>query len=116
MCSEIFWFRKILCLRERERGGGEGVLGFFIQKLLPHSTDNLPRWNLLFFMIFFEREFFYGEEVEGKGGISLFSVENMLYHSTERLRRGNFPSVSQSLSGIENKSLHIRGTGGLSLI
>ena len=28
LCSEIFWYRKILCLRERERGGGEGVLGF----------------------------------------------------------------------------------------
>ena len=63
-------------------------------------------------MIFLERKFFYGEEGEGKGGISLFSVENMLYHSTERHRKGNFPSVSQSFSGIEKKRLHIRGTGG----
>ena len=111
MCSEIFWFRKILCLRGRERGGGEGVLGFFIQKLLPHSTDKFPRWNLLFFIILFENRFFMEKRVKGKEGVSLVSVENLLSHSTERLRRGNIPSVSQSFSGIEKKITNTRNRG-----
>ena len=79
--SENFWYRKMLRIRERERGGASRLS---VEILLSHSTENLRRGNLFF------RKFLVSKKVKDnrERGASRLSNEN-LSHNTEKLRRGN---------------------------
>ena len=87
-----------------KRRRGAELLRFYIDNLLPHSTEKLPKWNFLCFTFFLERESFMEKKVGGREGVSFFSVENLLSHFTESLRSGNLLCLSFFLSSKKNYS------------
>ena len=78
--SENFWYRKMLRIRERERGASR----LSVELLLSQSTENLRRGNLCL------RKFLVSKNVKDirERGASRLCNEN-LSHNTEKLRRGN---------------------------